>query len=254
MLLEGRKLVKNFGGLRAVSDLDISTGAGEIVGLIGPNGAGKTTVVNLLCGSLPLTSGQVLLDGKDISKLPPNVRCDMGITRTFQMTSTWRHSTVMRSLETAWYCHHQKGLFWRSMIGRANYDPRGAKWQDVASSVMDTIGIKDFRNQVVTDLTFGQQRLVSIGMALMTRPSLLLLDEPLSGMNWEESVHTLDVVKRLVSDGKIGVLLIEHNVRAVVAYATRVVAISFGSKLTEGSAEDVMKNEKVIEAYLGESE
>ena len=248
MILEGKGLVKAFGGLTAVGGFDITVRSGEVVGLIGPNGAGKSTVVNLLSGTLPLTKGRVFLDGRDITATPVHTRARMGITRTFQLNSVWKQMTVRQSLETAYYCQRTKGLFLRSVLGNGSL---ADGWSKDAADLLEMLDITSLRDRKLADLTYGHQRMASIAAALMTKPGILLLDEPVAGMNWEESVHLLEAVQRIMTTRQLGVLLIEHNVQAVAKFASRVVAMSFGKRLEEGSAEQVMSAPSVIEAYLG---
>jgi branched-chain amino acid transport system ATP-binding protein len=250
MILEGKRLVKAFGGLLAVEDFDIAVRPGEVVGLIGPNGSGKTTVVNLLCGTLGLTKGKVLLDGEDITRCPAHARAQMGIIRTFQLSSLFWNLTVMKNIETAFCSRHQRAMIKETIAGHTSL--MGGDWYGKALNVLEKLGIADLKDRLVTELSGGQQRMVGLAVALMADPQILLLDEPVAGLRWDAAENLLQVVKRLASDEQMGILMIEHNMKAIIEYASRVIAMSFGHRVAEGSAEEVLGSQEVIEAYLGQ--
>ena len=250
MLLEGKGLVKAFGGLVAVNDFNISVRSGEIVGLIGPNGSGKTTVVNLLCGALPLTSGKVLLDGKDITRCPPHQRALMHILRTFQLNSLVWDFTAMENLKVALYAQHQGHMLRQTILGVG----QDSDWGNRALDMLEKLGIADLKDRLVTELSYGQQRMLSLVIALVASPRVLLLDEPVAGLRWDAAENLLTVVQEAAANEGIGVLLIEHNMQAIMKCTSRVVAMSFGLRIAEGTAEEVLGNQEVIDAYLGKEE
>ncbi len=245
-LLETKDLTKHFGGLAAVRNLDIAVEAGEIVGLIGPNGAGKTTCFNLLSGFLPPTTGTIRFDGEDITGLKSHSIVQRGLVRTFQLTTLFQEITVLENVLLGLHLHSRKGP--RQVLFSRRAFPASEIAQ--AHEVLEFTGLAPQTAQLAKNLPHGHQRILGIAMALAAQPRLLLLDEPVTGMNLEESGRVMSLVKTIRDRGTT-ILLVEHNMKAVMGTCERIVVLNFGQKLTEGSPAEVRANPEVIEAYLG---
>ena len=246
-LLEARDLSKRFGGLAAVSSLNLTVDTGEIVGLIGPNGAGKTTCFNLLSGFLSPTGGAILFAGEDITGRRPHEIVARGLVRTFQHTTLFQELSVLENVLL--------GLHLRSRMGMRQLllSPRVFPADEVALSreVLEFTGLAADADQLARNLPHGHQRVLGIAMALAARPRLLLLDEPVTGMNLEESARVMSLVKTIRDRGTT-ILLVEHNMKAVMGTCERIVVLNFGEKLAEGPPAAVSTNPEVIRAYLGD--
>jgi len=245
-LLEAHNLTKHFGGLAAVNRVDITVEAGEIVGLIGPNGAGKTTCFNLLSGFLPPTTGTITFNGEDITGLKPHQIVARGLVRTFQLTTLFQEMTVLENVLLGLHLSSRRGLG-PTLLRRFAF-PR----DEIARSqeVLEFTGLAPYAQQLAKNLPHGHQRTLGIAMALATRPRLLMLDEPVTGMNLEESQRTMRLVQTIRDQGTT-ILLVEHNMKAVMSTCERIVVLSFGEKLAEGTPTEVSTNQDVITAYLG---
>jgi branched-chain amino acid transport system ATP-binding protein len=248
MLLEISGLTKTFGGLRAVNDFDISVGQGEIVGLIGPNGAGKSTVFNLVTGVLPVTSGTIMFNNKDITRTQPDKVAALGIGRTFQLNPLFHEFTVLENVTSSFELHPHSslvGTFFNSRTYRRNE----AFIQEKAHEILELVGLSKEAGELAKNLAHGHQKMLGVARALATKPTLLLLDEPLAGMNPSEIQHSLDAIRGMRANG-ITVLIVEHNMQ-ILSLCDRVVVISFGEKICEGSPGEVRANSEVISAYFG---
>jgi len=245
-LLEARDLTRYFGGLAAVRQFDLTVDTGEIVGLIGPNGAGKTTCFNLLSGFLPPTAGTVTFNNENITGLAPHHIVQRGLIRTFQLTVLFQDMTVLENVLMGLHLHSRRGL------GRLLFSGRRFPRAEVsrAQEVLEFTGLASHTDQLAKNLPHGHQRVLGIAMALAARPRLLLLDEPVTGMNHEESQRVMDLV-RTIRDQGMTILLVEHNMKAVMGTCERIVVLNFGQKLAEGTPAAVSANPDVITAYLG---
>jgi branched-chain amino acid transport system ATP-binding protein len=245
-ILETRRLSKQYGGLSALSDVDLRVEEGEIVGLIGPNGAGKTTCFNLLSGFVRPTRGTVTFAGEDITGLRPHHVAARGLVRTFQVTTLFPDMTVLESVLLGLHLHVRTGP------GRLLFHRHAYSADEVARAreVLDFVGLTSAVHQLGRNLPHGHQRVLGIAMALAARPRLLLLDEPVAGLNQSESARVMSLV-RTIREGGTTILLVEHNMRAVMGTCERIVVLNFGQTLTEGTPAEVSSHPAVIEAYLG---
>ena len=246
-LLSIRGLTMRYGGVTALGDIDLDVRAGEILALIGPNGAGKTTAFNIITGVLQPTAGTVTLRGKQVQGRRPHVIATLGATRTFQNLQVFGSTTVLGNVKVARHLRSRSGIF-RGMLGLAGREER--EIEDWARTAVAALGLTELADRPVTDLAFGQQRKVEVARALALAPALLLLDEPMAGLSGTERDSLAWLLRRVRSAG-ISVLLVEHDVDAVMALADRVAVLDDGRLIALGEPEDVRANPAVIAAYLG---
>ena len=248
-LLQVEGLTKRFGGVTAVGSVNLEVKPGEIVALIGPNGAGKTTLFGMVAGFLKPSTGKVYFRGADITRMPPHRRGLLGIVCTFQKTAIFADVTVLQAVRIGQHRKTRSGVI-DALIGSARHRREEHATTARAAEVLDFVGLGACADQRAGSLSYGQQRLVELAIALAAEPELLLLDEPAAGLNATESAELVNVI-RAVRDRGTTVFLVEHDMSVIMEVCDRIYVIAFGEMIAEGSPEEIQENEKVIEAYLG---
>lgn len=247
-LLDARGVNKTFSGITALDDVSLEVHSGERVGLIGPNGAGKTTLFNCMLGMIPLNGGVVSFDGRDLAGLPTYKRVKLGIARTFQRIELFGGSTVRDHLLIAERVRNGTGALWKDLLGRG----RPTKSEiDTCDAMLELLGLGGLGDEPIEALSLGKGRLVEVGRALMTRPSLLMLDEPSSGLDKSETANLASTLRAVQEEQGFAILLVEHDVELVSNFTDRCYVLEFGQLIASGTTADVMVNDRVREAYLG---
>ncbi len=244
VVLEVKGVTKRFGGLIALDNVSLTVRGGTIQGIIGPNGSGKTTLFNVLSGILQPEAGSVAFKGRDITKLPPYQRSRAGIARTFQQARLFASLTVRENILASYLERQSLNLgsrMWKRSSGRKGY----------TDEVIEFFGLQPFQETACASLPYGVQKLTEIARAIASKPDLLMLDEPVNGMNAEEVKGVCDILRRIKDDLGVTILLIEHNMSLVMSECEVVSVLSSGLNLVEGSPRVIATDEQVIEAYLG---
>ena len=249
-ILQINNITKRYGGLTAVNDVSFDVKEGEILSVIGPNGAGKSTLFKLISSFVPATSGEVLFNGTRISSLAPHKVAQMGVVRTFQETTIFRSMTVRENIIVSHHLRSKASLL-GFFIGTRQAKEDEAAFAKSADDIVDFLGLQAIRNELASNLPQGHLRALGMAIGLATDPKVILLDEPFAGMNHDETMKMVGLVRRLRDERGVTVLLVEHDMPAVMKISDRIVCINFGQKIAEGTPKEIRENEKVIEAYLG---
>ncbi|MGB5219321.1 MAG: ABC transporter ATP-binding protein [Smithella sp.] len=245
-----------FGGIRAVNDVSFAVDRNKIFSIIGPNGSGKTTIFNMISGIYKPNEGEVILENENLVGRRPDIIACKGVARTFQNIQLFGNATVMDNLMLGRHIHMKTGILGGAfMWGRHSRAAREEiRHREVIEHIVDFLDLQSLRDQFVSNLPYGKRKLVELGRALALEPKVLLLDEPSAGMNTEEKDDLRIWIKDIQEDYKVTILLIEHDMNMVMGISDRILAISQGVKIIEGTPQEVQKHPDVIAAYLGEED
>jgi branched-chain amino acid transport system ATP-binding protein len=252
-LLKLEKVTVKFGGLLALNEIDFCVNKGEILALIGPNGAGKTTLFNLLTGIYKPTSGNIYYKGQEISKLEPFERVRIGIARTFQNIRLIKNMTVLENVLVAHRECNSEGIWNSVFLFKKGKEKRAAVVEECVH-ILKVVGLDKKIDEFAGNLPYGEQRLLEIARALVTKCELLLLDEPAAGMNAVEKEKLIELINFLSRKFNIEIVLIEHDMGLVMNIADKIIVLDHGDKIAEGVGQEIQSNTKVINAYLGEED
>jgi len=248
-MLKIDRLTKKFGGLAAVNDVTTTIEAGKINAIIGPNGAGKTTFFNLISAMHKPTSGTITFNGQDVTSLRPDQVARLGVARTFQTTSLFDKASVLDNLIVGHRLRTRSGL-WDVLRGSSRLREEERVCRDKAREALDFVGLSPIAHRVAGDITQEERKRVALALALATDPQLMLLDEPAGGVNPEETEGLAELIRKIVRHGTT-VALIEHKMGMIMGLADKILVLSYGEKIAEGTPEEIRRNPAVIDAYLG---
>jgi branched-chain amino acid transport system ATP-binding protein len=249
VILQVEKLTKQFGGLIAVNRLTFNVTKSEILGIIGPNGAGKTTLLNVISGFYPPTDGKIVFDGQDITRLKAHIIAQLGIGRNFQASTLFMTLPVIDNVFTGYHTSYKTPI-WKRLLRMPAARKEEETLKQRGLELLELMGLGSVKHELTKNLPYGYQRVLGVCIALATNPTLLLLDEPVTGMNQTEIQTMLKLIRR-IRDSGITIVLIEHNMGAVMNLCDRIIVLDHGQKIAEGLPQEIKENETVIEAYLG---
>lgn len=249
-ILKTKDLTMIFGGLTAVSKLNLDIKENQIYGLIGPNGAGKTTAFNMITGVYMPTEGEVIFDGVDISKYKPNKITNLGIARTFQNIRLFSTMTVIENVMVARHLRMGANLP-ETILRLPSYKKKHQESYDEAMELLKKVDLEKEAGELATSLPYGKQRRLEIARALATTPKLLLLDEPAAGMNPQESIELMNFIAKIRDQFSLTILMIEHHMQVVMGICEKITVLDYGQTIAIGNPEEIQNNQRVIEAYLG---
>jgi branched-chain amino acid transport system ATP-binding protein len=252
-LLETQGLTKAFGGLVAVDGLNLTVDRGEIVGVIGPNGAGKTTVFNLISGMLPCTRGKTYFKGEAITGLSMHEIAARGLARTFQLPRLFGNFTVRKNMLMGLHLRAETG-FWKCLLNSSKTKASESELEARAEKILEEVGLCGRKEELAYNLPHGHAKILQVAISLGCDPTLLLLDEPMTGMNMEEVAEMAGLIRKLRDGRDVTFVIVEHNVKAVMGLSDRIAVLNFGKKIAEGKPAEIAQNGEVIRAYLGGTE
>ena len=247
---QAENLTINFGGIRAVDDVSFAVSKGEVFTIIGPNGAGKTTIFNLVSRIYEPTAGRLVFEDRDITSVPPSSIAGLGIARTFQNIELFEHATLLDNLLLARHAHKQSGFF-SELLFLPSVRRMEVEHREAVERVIDFLDLQEYRDALIVNLPYGVRKVTELGRALCTAPKLLLLDEPSSGLNVEETedmAFWIEDIKNLLG---ITVLMVEHDMKLVSAVSDRVLALNYGRQIATGTPQEIQNHPEVVRAYLG---
>jgi branched-chain amino acid transport system ATP-binding protein len=251
VILEGQDLNLSFGGIKSLEKVDFQVHRGEILSIIGPNGAGKTCLLNCITGYYRPQNGRIILEGRDIANLPPHKIAQAGIARTFQTPSLYPHMTALDNLLVARYIHTRTNIIDSLLyFGRSRREEIESR--KAVENIISFAQIQDLRSRPVSMLSFGQRKLVEIGRTLVMQPRIVLLDEPMSGLDDILKEMVAELILKIQKKG-MTIVLVEHDMEVVMGLSQSIMVLNFGQKIAEGTPEEILHNEAVITAYLGSS-